>query len=259
MAKEFMMFKVKTKDTLALTALALFSGQVLAHVGIANAPLISGKTQEIILSVPHGCSEMVGDNSVAYDTLRIEVDIPTTLTGLRPLDNVFGNASIVRDDNGAIIKVIWAKDSSNNKGADSHHYNFSLRAKIAAPAFTTVYLPTTQYCMNADGDEITAAWTATNSAHGSHKVSAADATTSAQVTANPAPSFLAYPARVKGWNKYTAPDHLHDMSIFNDAEIMWKGEAAYSANPNTTALIKTDNSTTELSEIHPDEIFWVKY
>ncbi len=254
-----MMTISKIKNTLALTGLALFSNQAFAHVGVANTPLMSGKTQEIVLSVPHGCSETVNGSSVAYDTLRVEVDIPTTLTGLRPLDNVFGNASIVKDDNGAIIKVIWAKDSSNNKGADSHHYNFSLRAKIAAPAFTTVYLPTTQYCMNANGDEITAAWTATNSAHGSHKVSAADATTSAQVTANPAPSFLAYPARVKGWNKYTAPDHLHDMSIFNDAEIVWKGEAAYSANPHTVELIKADSSATELSEIHPDEIFWVKY
>ena len=122
-----------------------------------------------------------------------------------------------------------------------------------------MYLPTTQFCKNTNGDEISAAWTATNATHGSHKVSAAAETTTAEINANPAPSFLAYPARIKGWNKYIAPDHLHDMSIFNDAEIVWKGDAAYSANPNTVELINADTAATPLSEIHPEEVFWVKY
>lgn len=245
-----------------VTALAFFwglAGQASAHVSITNAPLITGKTQEIIFGVPHGCSEIVGGVSIAYDTLRVEVDIPTTLTGLRPADNSFGNATVIKDDKGVITKVVWAKPDTENKGADSHFYSFSLRAKITAPAFTTVYLPTTQFCKKSNGDEISVAWTATNTTHGSHKVSAATEVTTNEISTNPAPSFLAYPARTKGWNKYTAPDHLHDMSVFNDAEIVWKGDAAYSVNPNTIELINADASATPLSEIHPDEIFWVKY
>ena len=228
---------------------ALVSANVLAHVGVSTAPIFTGKTQEITLSVPHGCSELVNGVSTAYDTLRVEVQIPQTLTGLRPLDAVFGSASLVKNDAGAITKVIWTKPDSADKGADSHQYNFSIRAKVNASAFTTVYLPTTQYCKNSKGEEISAAWTAMSDDH-DH---------SATATENPAPSFLVYPARTKGWNKYKAPDHLHNMSIFNDAEIVWKGKAGYSANANTAVLIAADAAYSVLSEIHPDEEFWVKY
>lgn len=234
---------------LAISLLAVTSVNTIAHVGVANTPLYTGKTQEIVLSVPHGCSETVNGVSKSYDTLRVEVQIPATLTGLRPLDAVFGAATLEKSEAGTITKVIWTKPDTADKGSDTHQYFFSVRAKVNTTAFTTVYLPTTQYCKNTNGQEISAAWTAIGGDH-DH---------SATTTENPAPSFLVYPVRTKGWNKYIAPDHLHNMSIFNDAEIVWKGKAGYSANANTAALIKADAAYTELSEIHPDEEFWVKY
>jgi periplasmic copper chaperone A len=229
---------------------AILVQPVAAHVSVATKPVIAGKTQEIVLSVPHGCSEVIDGVSKSYDTLRVEVQIPSTLGSLRPLDAVFGPATIEKNTAEVITKIIWTKPDVADKGADSHHYNFAIRAKVNAGPFTTVYLPTTQYCKNANGNEISAAWTAISADHHDHSASAAE---------NPAPSFIAYPARTNGWNKYVAPDHLHDMSIFSDAQIVWKATAGYSANPNTAALISADTQYSILSEIHPGEEFWVKY
>ena len=41
-----------------------------------------------------------------------------------------------------------------------------------------------------------------------------------------------------GWNKYVVAQAVPDVAaIFGDAQIVWKGTAAYSANPATAALI----------------------
>lgn len=245
--------KSKTLTTLyrtsAIAVIAFTTSYTFAHVGIATSPVYTGKTQEIALSVPHGCSQTVDGVTTAYDTLRVEVQIPDTLTSLRPLDTAFGNATLVKNEAGVITKVIWTKPDAANKGGDTHYYGLPLRAKVNAQAFTKVYLPTVQYCKNNNGEEISASWTAISDDHDHSSTS----------TENPAPSFLAYPVRTKGWNKYKAPDHLHDMSIFNDAEIVWKGTEGYSGNTNTAALIKGDIKYSVLNQIHPDEEFWVKY
>lgn len=235
--------------TSAIGILALTASHAFAHVGIATSPVYTGKTQEIVLSVPHGCSQTVDGVTTAYDTLRVEVQIPDILTGLRPMDTAFGNATLVKNEAGVITKVIWTKPDSADKGGDTHYYALPVRAKINAPAFTKVYLPTVQYCKNNNGEEISASWTAISDDHDHSSTS----------NENPAPSVLVYPVRTKGWNKYKAPDHLHDMSIFNDAEIVWKGTEGYSGNANTAALIQGDTKYSVLSQIHPDEEFWVKY
>jgi len=51
-----------------------------------------------------------------------------------------------------------------------------------------------------------------------------------------------------------------DLSVFfNDAQIVWKGAAAYSANPATTDLIKATSGVSGLSSLAANDEVWVKY
>ena len=75
----------------------------------------------------------------------------------------------------------------------------------------------------------------------------------------PAPAIVILPPRFPGWNKFTAPAEIADLSVFNDAEIVWVGEAAYSSNPATAALIEAEDGVTVLESIPADAEIWVKY
>ena len=75
----------------------------------------------------------------------------------------------------------------------------------------------------------------------------------------PAPALVILPARSAGWNKFTVPSKVTDLSIFKDALIVWAGDAAYSANPATADRIKEEDGVTELTEIAAGTDIWVKY
>jgi hypothetical protein len=81
-----------------------------------------------------------------------------------------------------------------------------------------------------------------------------------QKTGNPAAAVALVPARSPGWNKITVPSAISDLSTaFKDAQIVWKGNAAYSANPNTAAQIATTSGVTALSSLAAGDEVWVKY
>jgi hypothetical protein len=67
------------------------------------------------------------------------------------------------------------------------------------------------------------------------------------------------PARSPGWNKWTTPVELTDLAAFADAEIVWVGDAAYSANPTTAELIAAEEGVSVLESIPADSQIWVKY
>jgi hypothetical protein len=48
-------------------------------------------------------------------------------------------------------------------------------------------------------------------------------------------------------------------ALFGDALIVWKGTAAYSANPVTADLIKTTAGVTALTGLTPNDEICVKY
>ena len=75
----------------------------------------------------------------------------------------------------------------------------------------------------------------------------------------PAPLLVILPKRGAGWNKHEAPAAIDDLSIFDDAEIVWVGDAAYSANPTTMALIAGEDGVSVLTEIAAGAEIWVKY
>src|SRR5436305_1896738 len=43
----------------------------------------------------------------------------------------------------------------------------------------------------------------------------------------PAPAVAILPVRKGGWNKFTVKSKLTDLTVFDDAEIVWAGDAAY--------------------------------
>ncbi len=235
---------IKEKNKLHLIGVSslslLAAGLANAHVSVTSGTAYAGSYYQVDLAVPHGCD--------GADTESIEVEIPASLSGVRPVFAFTGDSSAVsieKDGSGAVTKLTYTR--SNDAGEDSNAYSISFRGKLADVPFTTLYFPTTQTCFGG----AVSAWVGTggHDHHGS----------SAESSELPAPSMMVYPTRHPGWNEYTAQDHLHDMSIFNDAEIVWKGSAAYSPNTATMEMIEADENSSVLEQIHPDESFWVKY
>jgi hypothetical protein len=67
------------------------------------------------------------------------------------------------------------------------------------------------------------------------------------------------PPRMPGWNKYVAPKAITDLSVFDDAQIVWVDDAAYSANEATAALIADEEGVSKLEKIPAKAEIWVKY
>jgi hypothetical protein len=79
-------------------------------------------------------------------------------------------------------------------------------------------------------------------------------------TVEPAPGLLIVPAHVPGWNKVTVPAAVADLGVyFGDALIVWKGTAAFSANPATKDMIAGTPGVTALTSLAASDEIWVKY
>jgi len=229
------------KKHLVFFTAAIFSiPAAFAHVSVTTAPVFAKKSAKIVLSVPHGCE--------GADTSKIEVTVPAELTSVRPYPGEFG-AVAIESNAETVTKLTWTKSDADIQPGDTHAYEVALRATLPDAPFTTVYLPTVQYCRDAEGNETSEAWTAIGGEH-DHNNPAAE---------NPAPSAFVYPVRAPGWNKYTVNQHVHDFAVFKDAEIVWAGTAAYSPNVEIQALISAEEGVTVLDAIHPGTDIWVKY
>lgn len=235
---------------LILLSGSTFSLSVQAHVSVVSAPAIANKSGIVELAVPHGCT--VGESHL--DTVRIEVTLPASLTSIRPVYGELGNATISTEtlESGVVTKLTWSKPTGTALDGDTHYYSLKFRAKTPDAPFTQIAMPTTQYCLNGE-EEVSVSWNQVTEGGHDHG--------STSPSANPAPTLMVYPARYPGWNQYStaAGQHLHDMSIFKDAEIVWWNDAAYSSNPATQAMIEADEDVAALSEIHDNATFWVKY
>jgi hypothetical protein len=75
-----------------------------------------------------------------------------------------------------------------------------------------------------------------------------------------APELLVVPARFPGWSRFAVATEIADLSVFfEDAEIVWRGNAAYSVNPTTVDLIGSTDGVTLLESLEADDEIWVKY
>ena len=223
-----------------VVALAWPPSVALAHLSVAG-PGYAGTNQLLTFGVGHGCE---GD-----DTVKVEVAIPDGISSVRAVPTTFGSVELETDEaTGLVTSVTWTKDSARE--TDEMYYQLGLRVGLPDAPFTTLIFPATQTCRSADGTETTVDWKATP-----EEIAAADAGAAPE----PAPLLVILPKRAAGWNKYEAPAKIADLSIFSDAEIVWVGDAAYSGNETTMALIADEDGVDVLTEIAAGAEIWVKY
>jgi uncharacterized protein YcnI len=217
--------------------MTLLAGTAYAHISVAG-PGTADATYEATFGVGHGCE--------GFDTYSVEVTIPPGVTSVRPqFGGAFGKPTVTKDGAGVVTSVKWAK--ADLEPTDTNYYKLSIRMKLPNAPFTTVYFPTTQLCRDpATGKEYKTEWVST----------AAGETENGP---EPAPALFLLPARSPGWNKFTVPVAIKDLSVFKDAQIVWAGNAAYSSNAATTELIAKEPNTTPLSELAAGTEIWVKY
>jgi uncharacterized protein YcnI len=231
----------RTTAALGLAATALVAGGAQAHITIASPTAFANTTQEITFSVGHGCS--------GADTARVRVEIPAGVTSVRPETSDFGKTSVEKDATGAITAVVWQKADADVLESDTQYYKLVVRLKIPNLPFTTVLFPAHQTCRAPDGTVTTVDWSALP---GDPAPATGEAT--------PAPGVSVIPARATGWNKLVVPQDVPALAaFFADAQIVWKGAAAYSANPAIVELIAATPGVTSLTSLTANDTVWVKY
>lgn len=223
----------------------LFSNLAQAHVGLTAAPgPYANATVEASFNVGHGCETL--------DTYSVKIRIPSNVTGVRVMENgSFATATAETDGTGKVIAVTFTKAQGAVRAADDAFYKLVLRFKLPEAPFTTLYFPTSQVCKSPDGTKtVTTEWSGKG-----EPVAGAE-------QEEPAPALLVLPTRAPGWNKYTSVEGLEKAQLeaaFKDAQIVWAGDAAYSANPVTAGQIKEEEGVEALEAIKPGTEFWVKY
>ncbi|HKQ69863.1 MAG TPA: YcnI family protein [Polyangiaceae bacterium] len=221
-------------------AISLASTLVSAHISIASGPGFANTTQEVVFGVGHGCA--------GADTFSVRVEIPAGVTSVRPLTSDFGKVTLEKDATGVVTGVVWQKAEENALESDTNYYKLAVRLKVPNQPFTTLRFPTHQTCRAADGGISVVDWVELSS------------TAPDGGEAEPAPTLSIVPARKAGWNKFTVPVPVADLgAFFGDALIVWKGNAAYSANTATADLIKTTADVTPLTGLAAGDEVWVKY
>lgn len=228
---------MQTRLTMMLgLAGALFTTAAHAHVSVASGPAIANQSQVVTFSISHGCGDA--------DTNSVMIEIPAGVTFVRPMTSDFGAATVTTDGSGNVTTVTWQKPESDELDVDTNFYTLSLYLRTPDRPFTQHYFRAHQTCRAANGDLTTVDWVALPGAAG-----------------EPAPVLVVLPARLPGWNKYIVNEHLSDVSpYFQEAQIVWRGTAAYSFNPNTAAQITTTPGVTSLAGgLHPGDEIWVKY
>lgn len=225
---------MKRYVTSLLSAAGIFLGMAQsaeAHVSfVVNATNIpvAGKSYTATMNVGHGCEDET--TGTHYDTEILEVAVPTTFASVRPMDATWGTAAVEKDLDGNVTKLIWTRSAAAH-GEDSHLYQATFRGTLPDAPLTTLGFVATQRC---NGGSLETVWEGAQT-----------------------PTLKLMPARLSGWNKYTAQADIDEAAIkafFGDALIVWYNNAAYSANPVTAGLI-----TNALTAIPTGGEFWVKY
>ncbi len=225
---------------LFLVVFALISALALGHVSIVSGPGLANTTQELTLGVGHGCE--------GNDTSMVRTTLPAGVTGVRAMTSDFGRATVGVDGTGAPTSVTWQRASADLLPVDTNYYKLTLRLKLPNTPFQVLYFPTEQTCVQADGGTLTSLWTDTSGLPPDGG------------PLEPAPSVVIVPAHKPGWNKLSVPVAVDNLGVFfSDAQIVWKGNAAFSANATTKELIAGTAGVTSLSSLAAGDEIWVKY
>jgi len=226
-----------------VSALVLSSTTAFAHITIASGPAQAGKSTKIALAINHGCKNVAADTVDATDvddtedTVSIAVDIPVgadannSFSGIRPLRSDFGKFALTKNGSGAVTRITWTKPNTLETEYDDDDAYYEIVFKATTPsakAFTKIPLVITQVCRKsaANGGGLrTVVWAIGDAEE-------------------PAPNLVLTPQRsaTPGWNKFTIPAGVTipvaDFgAYFGEAQIVWKGTQAFSANPQTKTQI----------------------
>lgn len=230
----------------AFAAVTTLSFTASAHPTIASGPAAANKSQKITMQLGHGCD--------GADTTQIKITIPSTVTSVRGLFSDFGKFTLTRDANDPnavtnVRAITWTKpaDDSTLLANDEAFYEFVFRAKVADVPFTQIGFVVEQTCKSAAGAITVVTW---DQPPGS-------------TTGEPAAQLTVVPSRISGWNKLVAPRAIAAADLpkyFGDAQIVWRGTEAYSANANTLAQIQATTGVSVLAtDIAANDELWVKY
>lgn len=212
----------------------------LAHISVPSGNGIANATQEVTLGVGHGCE--------GADTQSVKTTIPAGVTSVRAMTSDFGKATVVTNSAGIATAVQWDRPASELLPVDTNYYKLTMRVKLPNAPFTIVYFPTEQTCPLADGGTAVNLWTNTSGMDPQPG------------EPEEAPSVPIVPAHKPGWNKMAVPVAVADVAVFfSDAQIVWRGTAAYSPNPSVTELITGTAGVTALTSLAAGDEIWVKY
>jgi uncharacterized protein YcnI len=219
------------------TAVSLVPCLADAHVSVASGYGFANTSQEITFGVGHGCS--------GSDTYSVRIEIPAGVTSVRAETSDFGRATVEKDAAQNVVAVHWQKADADVVDSDANYYKLVLRLKVPNAPFTTITFPTHQTCRMPDGGLTTVDWVAVGETDGG---------------AEPAPQLKIVPAHRTGWNKLTVPVAVSALgTYFDDAQIVWKGNQAFSANPATAELIQGTSGVEALTALAAGDEVWVKY
>ena len=216
-----------------------FISSAWAHVGVASGPVFIGSNAVVTLSVGHGCQ--------GADTVQIEATLPKEVVTVRGAPSFMGDPELKADDTGIVRTLIWKKATARTQ--DDFYYQLTMRIAVPDMPFTRLYFPITQTCRTSAGEERVTEWAAVPT----------PGEASSENAPPPAAELLILPPRKPGWNKYTVAKAISDLSVFDDAQIVWAGDAAYSSNEATAALIDAEDGVEKLTEIRANTEIWVKY
>jgi periplasmic copper chaperone A len=221
----------RSLQAIAVSAALALPVPAFAHVSVAS-PAFAGSSQVLDFSVGHGCA--------GADTIGIRVLFPEDVASMRALPGPFGEPVVETSSAGTPLAVAWSKATA--RAADDQYYRFQIRIRVPDQPFTRIYFKVSQTCRSAAGVESVVEWSALPGEEG-----------------EPAADLLILPPRHPGWNKFMVPVELADLTAFDDAQIVWSGDAAYSSNPATMELIAGEPDVEVLTAIPAATEIWVKY
>jgi uncharacterized protein YcnI len=228
--------------TAAMTVMLLVVPRLAAaHISIVSGVGIANTSQRVTFGVGHGCA--------GADTVKVRIEIPAAVSSARPETSDFGKLSLEADATGAVSAVTWQKADADVFEADIAYYQLTIRVKVPNQPFSTIFFPAHQTCRAADGTLSTVDWVGLPT----------DPVVDGGAD-EPAPALSIVPPRFAGWNKLSVAQAVPDLGVFfADALIVWKGSAAYSANPATRELIGATGGVTPLTSLSAGDEIWVRY
>lgn len=235
--------KITSLALLSLASVASVGSMAEAHVEVMSGPAVANTSQKFTFAVGHGCTDAGG---AKLDTIAVKIAIPAGVTSVRALTSDFGKASITTSGTD-VTAITWTKPVADLQMGDFQWYELTFRARLGEVAFTKIPFVITQTCQDATGTQTVVVWDAPEGS----------------TTGSPSPIVKVVPAHRSGWNKLTVTTAVPAANLptyFGDAQIVWKGTAAYSPSADVSTLISATPGVSLLAtDLAAGDELWVRY